>query len=338
MLARRIPLEENVMSTPVNWGILSTAKINRAVIPPLQASQRARLLGVASRSAERAAAYAAEQGIPRSYGSYEALLADPEIHIVYNSLPNDQHAAWTIRACEAGKHVLCEKPLALSTAEVDRVARAAEANGVFVLEAFMYRFTPQTEKVIELVRSGAIGDLHYLRGTFSFLLTRPGNYRWRPEQGGGGLWDVGCYPINYARLLTGKPPKQVIGSQVTGPSGIDLLFSGTLIYDGEIHAQISSAVIVPYHTHFEARGSQATLLVNDPYKPNEGRGIVLKTDEGEERFTFPTGDLYTGEVEHLTECALTGRPPSLSLQESRENIATIVALFESARTGRPVDL
>ncbi len=161
------------MSTKVlNWGLLSTARINRSLIPPLRASKRNHLLAVASRSQESADAYAKEWKIPRAHGSYEALLADPEIDVIYNPLPNHLHAEWTIKAIEAGKHVLCEKPLALSVDDVDAIAAAAQKHGRVVAEAFMYRHHPQTLKVQELVQSGSLGTLKLLRGSFSFVLDR----------------------------------------------------------------------------------------------------------------------------------------------------------------------
>ncbi len=179
---------------PLRWGLLGTARINRMVIPPLRASAGNRLLAVASRDLARATGYAKEWGIERAHGAYEALLADPEIDAVYIPLPNHLHAEWTIRAARAGKHVLCEKPLALTVAEVDAMGAAARESGVVLAEAFMYRHHPQTLKVKELVDAGAIGPVRFVRGTFSFPLTRPDDVRLRPEWGGGCLWDVGCYP------------------------------------------------------------------------------------------------------------------------------------------------
>src|SRR5512133_1486937 len=161
----------------LNWGLLSTARINRALIPPLQVSKRNQLFAVASRTQEAADKYAREQKIPRAYGSYEALLADPEIDVIYNPLPNHLHAQWTIKAVEAGKHVLCEKPLALSVQEVDAIMAAAQKHGRVVAEAFMYRHHPQTLKVQEIIKSGSLGTLKLIHGSFSFLLTREGDVR-----------------------------------------------------------------------------------------------------------------------------------------------------------------
>ena len=175
------------MDKRLNWGLLSTAKINRALIKPLNASKRTRLLAVASRSISSAEAYAREWNIPRAHGSYEALLADPEIDVIYNSLPNHLHAEWTIKALRAGKHVLCEKPFALTLAEVDAMSQAAHETGKVLAEAFMYLHHAQTLKIKEIVESGVLGKLQLIKGAFTFTLTREGNYRWMEEMGGGSI-------------------------------------------------------------------------------------------------------------------------------------------------------
>src|SRR5512138_1361414 len=195
----------------LNWGLLSTARINRALITPLRASKRNRLLAVASRTQESADRYARAKRIRRAYGSYEALLADPEIDVIYNPLPNHLHAEWTIKAVEAGKHVLCEKPLALSVQEVDTMKSAARRHDRVVAEAFMYRHHPQTLKVQEIVKSGSLGALKMVRGSFSFVLSREGDVRLDPAMGGGSIWDIGCYPISYARTVIGANPLEVFG-------------------------------------------------------------------------------------------------------------------------------
>ncbi|MBL8061683.1 MAG: Gfo/Idh/MocA family oxidoreductase, partial [Anaerolineales bacterium] len=214
------------MNKILNWGLLSTAKINQALIKPLRASKRTRLLAVASRSLSSAETYAREWNIPRAHESYEALLADPEVDVIYNSLPNHLHAEWTIKALRAGKHVLCEKPLALTLKEVDAMIAAAQETGQILAEAFMYRHHPQTLKVKELVDGGAIGTLQLIKGAFSFVLNREGNYRFYKEMGGGSIWDVGCYPISYARMIVGAEPVEVSGWQVAGPQGGDESFYG----------------------------------------------------------------------------------------------------------------
>ena len=216
------------MPLSLRWGLLSTARINRLVIPAIRASARSELTTVASRSLEKGRAYAAEWGIPRVLGSYEALLDDPEIDVVYIALPNSLHVDWTIRALAAGKHVLCEKPLALDVADVDRVAAAAARAGRTATEGFMYRHQPLTHAVEAVVRSGRLGMIRGIKGAFTFPLTREGDVRLDPALGGGSLWDVGCYPVSYACLVAGEAPSEVFGWQQTSASGVDLEFAGML--------------------------------------------------------------------------------------------------------------
>jgi predicted dehydrogenase len=323
---------------PLNWGLLSTARINRALIPPLQVSKRNRLLAVASRSQATADAYAKEKGIGRAYGSYEALLSDPEIDVIYNSLPNHLHAEWTIKAVEAGRHVLCEKPLALSVDEVNAIQAAARKHGRVVTEAFMYRHHPQMMKVLELVRSGSLGTLKLIRGSFSFVLSREGDIRLDPTMGGGSIWDVGCYPISYARTVIGANPLQVFGRQVTGLTGIDETFVGQMLFEGDIHAQFDCSFVIPFRTSMEIVGSEGTLNIPVPFKPGMDEKIYLTRGDKTETIKIKGPELYIGEVEDMADAILLGRDPLISLDDSRANVAVISALLESARIGKPVSM
>jgi predicted dehydrogenase len=322
----------------LRWGLLGTAPINRVVIPPLRASAGNRLLAVASRDLARAEAYAKEWGIERAHGSYEALLADPEIDAVYIPLPNHLHAEWTIRAARAGKHVLCEKPLALTVAEVEAMEAAAREAGIVLAEAFMYRHHPQTLRAKELLDGGAIGAVRFLRGTFSFPLARENDVRLRPEWGGGCLWDVGCYPLSFTRFLLGAEPVEVFGSQVLGPSGIDETFAGQLVFPNGVLAHIDAGFRSPVRAELEIAGTEGTIRVRHPWKPDPGQPILLTRDETTETVSVGEVDRYLLEIEDLAECVLTGRAPRVPIAESRGNVATIVALLESARSGRPVKL
>lgn len=326
------------MTKILNWGLLSTARINRALIPPLQVSKRNRLLAVGSRSQATADAYAKEKKIPRAYGSYEALLADLEIDVIYNPLPNHLHAEWTIKAVEAGKHVLCEKPLALSVDEVDAVKSAAQKHGRVVAEAFMYRHHPQTLKVQELVRSGSLGTLKLIRGSFSFLLAREGDVRLNPEWGGGSIWDVGCYPISYARTVVGDEPLEVFGWQATGPTGIDETFVGQMRFRDDVIAQFDSSFVIPFHSFMEIVGSEGTLNIPKPFKPDVNEKIYLIRGEKIETIKIKGQELYLGEVEDMADAILLGKEPRVTLDDSRSNVAVISALLESARSGSPVRL
>jgi predicted dehydrogenase len=317
--------------TPLRWGLLSTARINRAVIPPIKASPRHELRAVASRAPDRARAYAREWDIPVAHDSYEDLLADPEIDVVYNPLPNSLHAEWTIRAAEAGKHVLCEKPLALSVEEVDAMTSAASRAGVVVTEAFMYRHHPQTLRLKALVDGGEVGALRLIRGAFSFTLARPADDPRRiPELGGGSLWDVGCYPVSMARYLVGREPTSVIGWQQTSSSGVDDLFVGMLDF-GDVFAQFDSGFSVPFRTHLEVVGTGGAITVAAPFKPAPAEQLIL-TRDGERTVIDVEGQaLYSGEVEDLYDAVRLKRPPRVTLADSRGNTAVLVALLESAR-------
>jgi len=327
------------MSKTLNWGLLSTARINRALIPPLQVSKRNHLLAVASRSQENADAYAKEKKIARAYGSYEALLANPEIDVIYNPLPNHLHAEWTIKAVEAGKHVLCEKPLALSVNEVDAIQAAARKHGRIVAEAFMYRHHPQTLKVQELVKSGSIGSLKLIRGSFSFILSREEDIRLLdPAMGGGSIWDVGCYPISYARTVVGENPLEVFGWQVTGKTGIDETFVGQMRFAGDVHAQFDSSFVIPFHSFMEIVGSEGTLSIPTPFKPGVNERIFLTRDEKTETIKVKGQELYLGEVEDMADAILEGKDSRVSLHDSRANVAVINALLESARVGKAISI
>lgn len=321
-------------------GILSTAKINRSVIPGIRASRRCELAAIASRGDDKAAAYAAEWKIPRSFGSYEAMLKDPGIDIIYNPLPNTLHAEWTIKAAQAGKHVLCEKPIALTVAEVDAIAAAAARAGVSVAEAFMYRHHPLTLKVRELVESGRLGEVKYVRGTFTFFLNRPGDIRTKPEMGGGSIWDIGCYPVSYSLMVMGEAPQEVFGTQITGADGVDVHFNGQMRFSHERIAQVQSSFLLPFHTGMEIRGTRGTIQVPTPFNPKQEQISFTLSLDGEQpqELSFRYPYLYQGEFDNLAEVILDGAQPRLPLSDSRQIIATLVALIESARTNQPVRL
>ena len=264
----------------LRWGLLGTARINRALIPAIRASARSELAGVASRSAERARSYAAEWEIAGAYDSYEAMLADPQIDAVYIPLPNHLHVEWTLNAIAAGKHVLCEKPMALVPSDVDRVAEAAARRGVVVAEAFMYRHHPLT-----LARggrwspSGQIGRLRAIRGTFTFMLTRPNDVRLVPEWGGGSLWDVGCYPVSYARLLAGEP-LAVTAQAVRHETGIDMAVAGTLLFPDDVVGVFDCGFGAHFRTLVEIAGTDGVITLETPFKP--GAEAPLRLTRGDD--------------------------------------------------------
>jgi predicted dehydrogenase len=323
---------------PLRWGLLGTARINRALIPPLRSSPRNRLVAVASRRPEAAQAYAQEWGIERAHGSYEALLADPEVQVVYVPLPNSLHAEWTIRAVRAGKHVLCEKPLATSVAEVVAIADAARETRRVVAEAFMYRHHPQTAQVREIVASGRLGTVRFVRGSFSFALTRPGDVRLEPALGGGALWDVGCYPLSFTRTVLAEEAIEVSGVQRTGATGIDLTFAGQLRFGSGVLSQLDCSFEAPFRTGMEIVGDAATLDVTQPFKPGPDATLLLHRENATETILVDAAELYQGEVEDMADAILEGKASRVSLSDSQANVAAIVALLQSAREGRPVSL
>jgi xylose dehydrogenase (NAD/NADP) len=320
----------------LNWGLLSTARINRALIKPLNASKRTRLLAVASRSQTSAEAYARTWNIPRAHGSYEALLNDPEIDVVYNSLPNHLHAEWTIKALRAGKHVLCEKPIALTLAELDAMSQAAQETGNVLAEAFMYRHHPQTLKVKEIVDGGQLGKIQLIKGAFTFTIQGKEDIRNFKDLGGGSIWDVGCYPVSYARTIVGAEPVEVFGWQVTSPSGSDESFIGQMRFKDGIHMQFDCGFKSPSRSYIEIVGTDATLNIPAPFKPGAKSEIYLNSGEKTQTLKITGGELYIGEVDDMCDAILHGKASRVTLGDSRKNTAVILALLESAKSGKLV--
>ena len=329
------------MSEKVRWGLLSTANINQALIPAIRASQRGELVAVASRRQDRADAYAQEWDIPRSFGSYEAMLVSGEVDAVYVSLPNHLHAEWSIRAMEHGLHVLCEKPFAISLSEVDAMIAASERTGTVLAEALMYRHHPQTKAIGDWLREGHLGEISVLRGVFNFRLEERDNVRLVPEWGGGSLWDVGIYPLSFAQYVMGGPPLRVAGDQWLGDTGVDESFVGQMHYDGGRLAQITSSMRTPLQTEIEIFGARGRLLVTRPFNDmaDEERRVTFHPAGGApQEIPVPEMDLYSGEVEDMHAAILDGARPYLTLAETRDHVRTILALYESARTHRVVSL
>ena len=324
----------------VRWGLMSTARINNQLIPAIRNSERGELTAVASRRKMKARKYARENHIPLAFGSYEELLASPDVDAVYVSLPNHLHAEWTIRALHAGKHVLCEKPLALSVDEVDAIIAASQETGKFAMEALMYRHHPQSLMVEKWIEEGRIGALQSIRGVFNFVLDHPGDYRYQPEMGGGAIWDIGIYPLSYAQWLMKEPAQQVFGVQRTGKTGVDMVFQGEMMFSGDRFAQISCSFQSPTHTSVEIMGSAGRILLTRPFV-NIGKGekIQLFDAYGELSEFEPTEtDLYRFEVENLHSAILDRVAPRVSLRDSRNHILTIRSFLESSKGNCVIDL
>lgn len=322
----------------LRWGILSTALINQALIPAIHNSPRSELLAVASRDQARAEAYAGEWGIHKAYGNYEALLADPEIDVVFNPLPNSLHAEWTIRAADAGKHVLCEKPFAINEQECLDMIAAAARNQVVIMEAFMYRYHPQMQLVRQWLDQGEIGDLERILASFSFTLARPGNPRWDSKMGGGSLWDVGCYPVNFSRFVAGQEPEEVFAWQRTHPTGVDDAVFGILRFPNGLFAEIDCGFRAPTRKKAEVGGKKGTIFLEDPWHASPTAHIILKKENEEKRVPVPEGSSYFLEVEALCDAVLEGKQPLVTLEDSLGNTRTILALYDSAHAGKPVRL
>ena len=321
-------------SDVVKWGIVSTADINRKLIPGAHASEKVELVAVASRDQARAEAYAQEWSIPRAYGSYEALLADPEVEAVYISLPNTLHCEWSIKAVEAGKHVLCEKPLTRHPEDAVAAFDAAERAGRLLSEAFMYRHNPQTKRLKELVEGGAIGELRLVRSTFSYGLYETDNIRLRTDVEGGALMDVGCYNVSGSRLLGGEP-ERAWGEAWYGQSGTDWVFTGAMRFPGDVIATFDCGTAMVERDELEAVGSEGSLFLDDPWHC-ANPVIELRRDGGVERIEVERMDSYRLELENVSDAIRGNAELLLGRDDALGQARAIEALNRSAKTNQPV--
>ena len=327
------------MTTALRWGLLGTAHINRRLIPAMRAARRSAVAAVASRNASRAAGYAREWDIDVAHDSYDALLHDRQVDAIYIPLPNTLHVEWTLRALDAGKHVLCEKPLALLAEDVDRIEAVSRARGLVVAEAFMYRHEPLVARVLELVREGAVGPLRLIESGFSYQQSRSPDVRLDPRLGGGSLWDVGCYAVSVARLLAGHEPVRVLGLATCGESGVDEAFTGVLDFPGGLVATVHSSFCAPYRTWLEVGGENGVLRVSNPFRPESREVIELRRGADVRRLDVDGSPaLFVRQIDDFVTAALDGRAPAVSLAESRGNAATLAALHHAARIGRAVTI
>jgi xylose dehydrogenase (NAD/NADP) len=327
------------VSTVVRWGVIGTAHINRRVVPALLAARRSALVAVASRDLARAAHYARQWDIPVAHASYDALLRSRDIDAVYIPLPNTLHVEWTLRALDAGKHVLCEKPLALTPDDIDRVDAVARDRQRVVAEGFMYRHEPLTAAVLATLAEGAIGPLRTITATFTFERSRTPDVRLDPLLGGGSLWDIGCYAVNVARLIAGREPVRVLGVESRGPTDVDESFSGILQFDTGVTAAIHSSFRAAYRTALEITGAQGVMRVSHPFKPGPQEQIDVQCGDDTRRIAVNGSPLlFVRMVEDFVAAVLDGRVPAVSLRDSRGNAAALAALAAAARTGSTVQL
>ena len=319
------------------WGIISTADINRLVIPPAQESPEIDLVAVASRTQERADEYAAKWGIPRAYGSYEALLADPEIECVYISLPNTMHTEWSIASVEAGKHVLCEKPFTRDPDDVTAAWDAADQAGRILSEAFMWRHNPQTRRLRALIDEGAVGDVRLIRSAFSYSLYDEDNIRLRTDAEGGALMDVGCYCVSGSRLAAGAEPESVFGQAWYGPSGTDWVFTGLLRFPGDVLATFDCGTALPNRDELEVIGSDGSLFLDDPW--HAGTPVIeLRRDGDVELIEIERANSYRLELENVSEAAAGTSELLLGREDAMGQARALEALHRSAQTGALVSL
>jgi D-xylose 1-dehydrogenase (NADP+, D-xylono-1,5-lactone-forming) len=316
----------------LRWGIIGTARINRRVIPAMRLAKRSELIAVASRDRARAERYAREWSIPRAVVGYQTMLDDSSIDAVYIPLPNTQHVEWTLAAIAAGKHVLCEKPIALDPHDVDRIATAAAAARVVVEEGFMYRHEPLTARVMSLVKAGAIGAVRAVVSGFTFALEREHNIRLNPALGGGSLWDVGGYPVSYAQLIIGHEPKMVFGTAHWHQSGVDEEFMGMLRFDEGATANVFAGFRTPYRTWLEVLGSEGGLTVPNPFRPGPIETLDLERNGKTEHIEVAgSAEIFVREIEDFESAVLESAPAVVSLAESRRTAATLAALYSAAR-------
>ncbi len=329
------------MTKKVRWGVLSTANIAREhVIPAMKAGDLTDVVAIASRDEQRARATAIELRIPRAYGSYEALLADPEIDAIYNPLPNHLHASLTIKALEAGKHVLCEKPIALNADEARQIEAAQQKSGLIVAEAFMVRFHPQWQRVREIVRKGRLGEVRAIQTIFSYFLTDPSNIRNQADIGGGGLYDIGCYAINTARYVFGCEPARVIGLFDTDPvTATDRLMSGLAEFAGHRHLAFTCATQLVPCQRVQILGTQGRIEIEIPFNAPAGAEATIYVDDGRdltgggrEMIKLPARDQYTLQGDAFSRAVLGQQPLEWGVADAVLNMRVIDAFFRSART------
>jgi predicted dehydrogenase len=330
------------MSTKLRWGVLSSAAIGlKKVIPAMQRGQHSSIVAIASRHLTKAQEAAAALGIPTAYGSYEELLADPNIDAIYNPLPNQMHVPWTIKAAEAGKHVLCEKPFSLTTAEAESLLAIRSRTGVKIGEAFMIRSAPQWLRLRELLDEGRIGKLRSIVGSFSYFNIDPTNIRNQVESGGGALLDIGCYLIHSSRYAFGQEPTRVVGLIDRDPQmGTDRLASALLDFPAGQSIFTCSTQLVPYQrVHF--LGTRGRIEIEIPFNAPVDRPTRIFIDDGGDLFggritteTFPVSDQYTLQGDAFSKSILDNTEVPVPIEDAIKNMAVIEALFRSASSGQ----
>jgi D-xylose 1-dehydrogenase (NADP+, D-xylono-1,5-lactone-forming) len=320
----------------IRWGILGCARITRrGLIPGIRESTTGTLAALASRDGTTARAWAEEFGVPKAYGSYEEVIAAPEIDAVYIPLPNELHREWTERAADADKHVLCEKPLALDASEARAMVEHCKSRGVVLREAFMWRHQPRTAEILRRVAGGAIGKLRLIRSSFSFPIDMS-DWRLDPSRGGGALWDVGTYGVSTARLFAGAEPESIKAVAHFGPSGVDLSLVAALKFPGDILAAIDCSFEQPFRCSYELVGAEGRIEVPDAYLPPE-RPIAhyygpsgFVPGEGEE-WTLAGTNQYAAMVDAFAEAVATGGKGGAPGEDGLAQMTALDAILAAAR-------
>lgn len=323
------------MTERIRWGILSTANIGRKrVVPAMQRSVHGTVAAVASRDYDAARQFADELDIPKAYGSYEELLADPEIDAIYNPLPNSLHAEWSIKCAEAGKPTLCEKPLASDAPEAQTMVDAFVSRGILFAEAFMYRFHPQTLLVKQMVQDGSIGDLTVIEASFSFSISQENNIRLNKSLAGGALMDVGCYCVNLARLMAGAEPTEAKASAIVGrESGVDETLAGVLTFGSGILAHFDCSLRLPLRHRYHLRGTKGDIAVEEAFVVPADRESIVRVREGDasREIQIQPANSYTLMADDFARALIDNRPPAYMPADGVANMAVLDQLYRSAR-------
>jgi predicted dehydrogenase len=330
------------MREKIRWGVLSTAAIGlKKVIPAMQRGQSSSVVAIASRDVAKARSAAASLGIPAVYGTYEELLADPNIDAIYNPLPNHLHVAWTIKAAEAGKHVLCEKPISLTVAEAESLLEVRARTGVKIGEAFMVNCHPQWIRLRALLDQGRIGELRSILGFFSYFNVNPENIRNRIDAGGGALMDIGCYMVHGSRFAFAQEPTRVVAHIERDPTmRTDRLTSAILDFPGGQSIFTCSTQLVPYQ-RIQFLGSKGRIELEIPVNAPNDQPTRLLIDSGSDLFgggiateTFPVCDQYTLQGDAFSNAILGGTEVPVPIEDAIRNMAVIEAIFRSGDSGK----
>ncbi|HEX4343794.1 MAG TPA: Gfo/Idh/MocA family oxidoreductase [Verrucomicrobiae bacterium] len=324
------------MNRKIRWGVLGYARIAREkVIPAICIAKNSEFHAIASRDEAKLAACRTQFQVPKTFKGYADLLRDPEVDAVYIPLPNSLHREWTMKAAEQGKHILCEKPMALNATECREMIAACKANGVTLMEAFMYRYTDRTNKVQEILRSEVLGEIKFVSSNFRFFLNRPGDVRLVRELGGGSLYDVGCYPVNFAGMVAdeitetpGSAVPESVSAECVTIDGVDMLFSAILKYPSGLVASLNCGFNAHRRIFSEIVGTKGLLEIPDTFFDNAGK-LMLTTDDVTREIDVAQCDRYKLEIEDFSDAILTKREPLFRLTETLRNMELMDRLFEA---------